>query len=152
MPDPAQNCTPTDTWDLIIECDNIDAVTPTTCSYARKVGISHSTTQSEGHYEQSEVYTEIGFSLEGAVSVLSVEFGATLGLSTTTGHDWTLSNSEIWSVETTTSVSFDVPPGVKTQLLQTLGNCGIYNVRATRVKRVDTEAKTMRQSVTYFDI
>ena len=152
VPDPAEICQPTDTWDLIIECDNIDALSATTCSYERKVGISHSTTESEGHYEQSEIYKEIGFSLNGAISMLSMNFKVNLAQSTTTGHDWTLTNSEVWGVETTTSVSFDVPPLVKTQLLQTMGSCGIYNVKATRVKRVDTQAKTMSQTVTYFDI
>jgi hypothetical protein len=152
VPDPAEICIPTDDWGLLIECDNIEATSPTTCYYERKIGISHSTTESEGHYEQSEIYKEIGFSLNGAISALSLNFETKLGQSTVTGNDWTLTNTEVWNVETTTSVSFDVPPGIRTQLLQTVGNCGIYNVKATRVKRIDTEGKSLTQTVTYIDI
>jgi len=152
VPDPGQECIPSDVWDLLIECDNIEAVTPTTCSYERKVGISHSNTESESHYQLTEIYQDIGFSLSAAPSVLSINFQYNLGMSETTGHNWTTTNTEIWSVETTTSVSFDVPPGVKTQLFQTVGKCGIYDVKATRVKRIDTEGETSRQITTYINI
>jgi len=152
IPDPAEICIPVDIWDLVIECDNMEAVSPTTCSYSRKVGISHSTTESEGQSHLSQVYQEVGFSLSAATSVLNANFKYTLGQSTTTGFDWISSTTEMWSVETTTTVSFDVPPKVKTQLLQTLGHCGIYTVRATRLKRVDTEAETLRQTVSYIDL
>jgi hypothetical protein len=152
IPDPAEICIPLDVWDLVIECDNTEAVSPTTCSYKRKVGISHSTTESEGQSHLATVYQEVGFSLNAATSVLNANFKYTLGQSTSTGFDWATSTTEMWSVETETSVSFDVPPKVKTQLLQTLGHCGIYTVRATRLKRVDTEAETLRQTITYIDL
>ena len=152
VPNPAEICIPKDTWDLIIECDNTEATTPTTCSYERKVGVSHSTTESEEHYEQSEIYKEIGFSLTGAISLLSFNFGTHLAESTVTGYNWSQSNTEMWSVETTTRVSFDVPPGVTTKLLQTIGNCGFYNAKTTRVKRIDTQAATSTQTITYINI
>jgi len=152
VPDPGQDCEPNDEWDLLIECDNTQAVTPTTCSYERKVGISHSRTESETHYDVTEMYQSVGFGLDAAPSVLSLNFEYNLAWSEITGYNWTVSNTEVWSVETITKVQFDVPPKVSSQLLQTLGTCGIYNVRATRIKRIDTQAETLMQTVTYIDI
>lgn len=130
----------------------MEAVTPTTCTYERKVGISHSTTQSESHYELGEIYSNIGFSLVHAIPGLNINFGFNLGTSHKTGHNWTMTNSEVWNVETKTTVSFDVPPKVSTQLLQTVGNCGIYNVATQRVKRIDTEAETNKTTITFITI
>lgn len=143
---------PNDFWELIIECDNTEAVSGTTCYYERKVGVSHSITESEGGYREYEVYQNIGFNLLDALSALNFNFKYNLGMSYGTGYNWTTSTSEIWSSETTTGVSFEVPPGIKTQLLQTVGNCGIYNAKATRVKRIDTDGSTQKQTVTYFNL
>jgi len=149
--DPAEVCIPEDVWELVIECDNTEAVTPTTCYYERKVGVSTSTTESEGGYYRSEIYHSLGFNLAAAISPLNLNFRYNLGISQGTGYDWSVSNTEIWSSETTTSVSFDVPSGIKTQLLQTVGKCDFYAAKATRVKRIDTDTKTNIQSITYFD-
>ncbi|ODM90918.1 Vitelline membrane outer layer protein 1 [Orchesella cincta] len=152
IPDPAETCEPEDKWDLLIECDNIDALTETTCQYTRKVGISHSAAYSEGYSHLVSTYVQVGFTLDQALSALGINFGTNLGRNSTTGYDWTASTSDVWSVETTTSISFNVPPGVRTQLFQTMGKCGIYTVRATRVRRVDTEGATNNQTVTFIDI
>lgn len=152
VPDPASNCLPQDNWDLLIECDNIEAVSPTTCEYKRKVGVSHSTAYSEGYSYLVQSYVQLGFGLDEALSTLGINFRLNMGANSTTGYDWASSASETWSVETTTTVTFDVPPGIRTQLFQTLGKCGIYSARATRVRRVDTDIRTFEQKVTYFDI
>ena len=75
-------------------------------------------------------------------------------MSSETGYDWSSSNTEVWSAETTTSVSFEVPPGISTQLLQTVGTCDFYLAKATRVKRIDTEGEgsSIKTTVSYFDL
>jgi len=150
--DPAQICTPADNFELLIECDNMEATTPTTCTYQRKIGLAVTRTQQESYYELSELYLNLGFDLNGAIPVLNYNFEFNLAYSEITGHNWTVTNSEVWSEETTTTVSFDVPPKVSTQLLQTVGKCGIYAVSTQRVKRIDTEAGTLKQTITYIDI
>jgi len=152
VPDPANVCVPEDHWDLLIECDNMEAVTPTTCTYERKIGITYSRTQSETDYELTEIYHDLGFSLKAAISPLSFNFDYNLSMSEITGHNWTVTNSEIWNEETKTTVSFDVPPKVSTQLLQTVGKCAIYSVGTQRVKRIDTEAGSLKQTITYITI
>ncbi|ODM94352.1 Vitelline membrane outer layer protein 1 [Orchesella cincta] len=152
IPDPAETCEPEDKWDLLIECDNIDALTETTCQYTRKVGISHSVAYSEGYSHLVNTYVQVGFTLDQSLSALGINFGANLGRNSTTGYDWTASTSDVWSVETTTSITFNVPPGNRTQIYQTMGRCGIYTVRATRFRRVDTNGATKKQTVTFFDI
>lgn len=152
IPDPAITCVPEDKWDLLIECDNLEAVSPTTCEYKRKVGVSHSNAFSEGYSQLVSSYVQLGFNLPEALTGLGINFGANLGANSTTGYDWASSASETWAVETTTTISFDVPPGIRTKLYQTLGKCGIYSARATRVRRVDTDIKTQIQTVTYFEV
>jgi len=149
--DPAQVCVPVDQWELIIECDNKEAVSPTTCYYERKVGVSSSNTISEGHSRRSRIYRSIGFDIGSAISILAANFQYNLGHSVETDHDWTVSNTETWSEETTQGVSFDVPAGVKSQLFQTRGACDFYSVKTMRVKRVDTDGNNVR-TVTYFNM
>lgn len=150
VPDPAQSCEPEDKWDLLIECDNLEATTPTKCEYKRKVGVAHSYSFSEGMTQLISSYTQLGFTIPEALAQLGFNFKT--NINTTTGYDWEASTSEVWSEETTTTISFDVPPGYRTQLSQTYGNCGIYAVRAPRVKRVDFDTRTNQQTISYFDI
>ncbi|CAL8126766.1 unnamed protein product [Orchesella dallaii] len=144
IPDPAEICVPEDNWDLLIECDNVEALTPTTCQYVRKVGISHSAAYSEGYSHLVSTYTQVGFTLDQALSALGINFGLNLGFNSSTGYDWTASTSDVWSVETTTSVTFDVPPGVRTQLFQTMGKCGIYTGDATDNASKQVEDRSAR--------
>jgi hypothetical protein len=154
VPNPAIVCIPRDDWDLIIECDNLEAISPTTCTYQKKIGTSNYTSSSENHWDIVETYTNLGFSLGAIAGPLLANFHTNLNISSSTGYDWTTSSSDSWSEEVTTTVSFEVPPKVKSQLFQILGNCGIYGAKASRFKKVDTEADEngiFTQTVTYLD-
>jgi glycine cleavage system regulatory protein len=96
-----------------------------------------------------EVYGNIGFSIPGALVSLPGNFDANLGFSSSTGYNWTQSSGEMWTEETTITVSLSVPPRIITRLYQTLGKCNFYTVRANKLKRVDTDSRTLAQTVTY---
>ncbi|OXA44707.1 uncharacterized protein LOC110857547 [Folsomia candida] len=154
IPNPAAICIPTDQWDLVIECDNLEAISPTTCTYSKKVGTSNYTSTSENHWDILNTYTELGFGIGGAAGPLLLNFHSNLNISTSTGYDWKTSSTEMWNEEITTTVTFEVPARVRSELFQIFGHCGIYGARATRFKKVDTEADGtgfLKQVVSYFD-
>lgn len=150
VPDPAVICVPNDSWDLVIDCNNRESSSPMFCSYERKVGTSNSTAFTESHWEILQKYTELGFSLSGALSLLSANFRANWGESSETGYNWTRSGSEVWSEEITTTVGFEVPGGGWSRLFQVLGECGLYGAKTNSYKKVDVDDKGMT-SVSYFE-
>ena len=152
VPDPSEHCTPEDTWDLLLECDNTEAVSDTSCTYERKIGASHWNMVSESNYLLYEMYSHIGFTLPGALANLPGNFGAQLGQSLVTEYNWTSSAGEVWKEETTVTVGISVPPGIRTKLYQTYGKCDFYAVRANLFKRVDSDTKFNTQEVTFFEV
>jgi hypothetical protein len=131
---------------LVSECDNTNAFTPTTCSYERKIGIGYSTTtRSPGpgtgalpNNHERTVLESIGFSLGIEAQVLSQKFQFETGTSDKTGYEWGSSKTDTWNHETSTRVTFDVPPGVKASMVQVVGACGLYLVRTSKFQRIDT--------------
>ena len=56
-------------------------------------------------------------------------FEAQLGVSRTTGFDWSKSTSETWNEETSIEVKTTVAPGTIVQLRQVVGQCGNNTVK-----------------------
>ena len=136
---PALHCRPKDSWDLLLECDNLEATSDTSCTYERKIGASRGNKVSESNYVQAEIYSNIGFTLPGALIDLPVNFAANLNLSVATGYNWTSTSSETWKKETAVTIAISVPPKTRTTLYQVFGKCDFYQVRASMFKRVDSD-------------
>ena len=56
-------------------------------------------------------------------------FESQLGVSSTTGYDWSKSTSETWNEETSVEVKTTVAPGTIVQLRQVVGQCGNNTVK-----------------------
>jgi len=141
IPNPSVNCTPTDFWELVAECDNTNAFTPTTCTYERRIGLGYSATQQNPNSAQEKVVLDsVGFSIGMEAAILSKKFQLEKGIQKT-GYDWRSSQIDTWNHESTTKVSFEVPPGVRSSMIQVVGACGNYLVRTAKFQRVDMLGK-----------
>jgi len=141
IPNPSVNCIPSDFWELVAECDNTNAFTPTTCTYERKIGLGYSATQqnptASSHGQEKSLLDTLGFSIGLEAKVLSKKFQFETGIGEKTGYDWGSSKTDTWNHESTTKVSFEVPPGVRSSMVQVVGACGNYLVRTAKFQRID---------------
>jgi len=110
------SCVPEDEWALIFVCDAVDALKPVKCTYQRTIGTSYTAETSE-HMEISE---EV--SLEITVGLFNL-FEETLGVSATTGYDWTHTSSSTMEEEETFTVEVETTPGCASYIEQTVGHC-----------------------------
>jgi len=152
VPNPSEFCEPQDAWDLLLECDNTQAVSETSCTYERKIGATYWNQMSASEWLTYDLYAYIGYSFPGVLDSLAGNFQAHLGQSLSTGYNWTSSSGEVWKEETSVTVSISVPPGVRTRLFQTYGTCDFYAVRANVFKRVDTNNASFVQSESLFTV
>lgn len=157
IPNPAQNCTPSDYWELVSECDNTNAFTPTTCTYERKVGLGYAVndeqeTGREKNNVQRTILEDVGWTLGIEAKLLAHRFqfetGPSRSSNSRTGFPWSSpqlarSSSNLWNHEISTKVAFDVPPGVKTRIIQVVGTCGMYLVRTSKFQRLDSIEPSM---------
>jgi len=135
IPNPAQNCTPEETWDVVKECDNTHGVTNLDCNYQKKVGIGYSRIASKA---DTETYNNLGFDFGSIGSMLVSNFGSSGTSASGSKNIWSSSSFEIKSEETVHGLTFSVPPGYKTELIQVVGTCGIYSIRTPKFIRSDT--------------
>jgi len=146
IPNPLENCRPTDFWEVVAECDNTNAFTPTTCTYERKIGMDYTDTQliPSINPQEKSILASIGFSLDLAAQIVSRKFKFGSGLGKQTGYNWASSRISIWSQESTTTVSFDVPPGIRSSMVQVVGSCGNSLVRTAKFQRIDKLGEPLR--------
>jgi len=136
--DPTKLCDPEDFFEPILICDNLEALAPTTCTYSETVGIGNSTSSGEGGSTERTFYSEMGFNFGASGFGLSANFHAKLGESNTTGFNWNTASSQTWNQQVSTTVEMTVPPCMKSELLQVVGECSFFSVHARVYKRVDT--------------
>lgn len=110
-------CVPEDGWERIMQCDNSDGSTATTCKYKKTIG----TTYSSEVQNSMSIDVTIEESLEASYFTLLSE---TLGISASTGYDWTLTSTETKSEEHSYEVDTDVPPGTIVMIDGAIGKCG----------------------------
>ena len=71
-------------------------------------------------------------------------FEETIGISMSTGYDWTHTSEETMSEEETFEVNTTVPPGFILQIKQAQGECGGSTAKTELFKIVHIEGKTGR--------
>merc|ERR1719320_1528937 len=75
-------CDPEDGYDVVLICDNTMGLTTTTCSYSLTIGTQFSDSMSQGMSIDTTVEAELQAQFWGI-------FSGSLGVSETTGYDWT---------------------------------------------------------------
>jgi len=110
-------CVPTDEWERIMQCDNSDGSTATTCKYKKTIGTTYSTEVKNS----MSIDLSIADALEASYFTL---FSETLSISASTGYDWTHTSSEAKSEEHSYEVDTEVPPGTVVMIDGAIGRCG----------------------------
>jgi len=138
MPD----CTPTDSYDTILTCDNTGGSNDLACSYQQSIGTvySESTTESMGIDQTISVAISAGL-----FDLFEVE----LGFSVTTSYDWTHTSELTMSVVETITVEAVASPGTKLVLDQAVGQCGDEQPRTELFRTSDFDKEGKLISVNY---
>ena len=90
-------CTPVDNWQVVLSCDAQDSAQPVTCNYDRTIGTSFSSTVSDSMSIDPTIKEELN-------SQFFLLFASSIGVSKTTGYDWTQVSGEAQSGESTVEV------------------------------------------------
>jgi len=137
MPD----CTPTDFYDTILECDNVYGTEDLVCSYQKSIGTVYSESTSESMGIDQTISVAI---TAGLFDLFEVE----LGVSVTTSYDWTQTSELTMSEVETITVEAVAPAGSKLILEQAVGQCGDEQPR-TELIRSSNVYKNGTVTVTY---
>lgn len=128
-------CTPTDHWETVQACDNLENAYPTTCTYEYTTGVTRGNKYSYGESTSNTVSTSIeaggGINIEG----LSANFKTTLGTSRTTGNNWGTEMASTYNVQRRHSFVNNIPAHAKVVLKQVIGRCGDFVIYG-RIKMV----------------
>jgi len=115
-------CQPEDEWVTIMQCDNTQSSVETTCSYTKTIGTTWSA--------EAQISMSIDITIDEAMSAAFFKFfEEDLGISATTGYDWTATSSQAKSETETFKVESIVPPYTLLQIDGAEGNCGGNNVK-----------------------
>merc|ERR1712126_155178 len=144
-------CTPEDGWATIIQCDNTQSSTELLCSYTKTIG----TTWSQSAQESMSIDTTIDYAMHAGFFDM---FSEDLGISVSTGYDWTHVSSEAQSETETFKVESNVPPYTLLKIQGAEGNCresggDNNNVKTELFKSitVDPEGNVLSEIVQKFD-
>jgi len=139
-------CQPTDEWVTIIQCDNTESSIETTCEYTKTIGTSWS---SEAQNSMS-IDSSIEYSM--SASFFNI-FEESIGISVTTGYDWSHTSSQAKSETETFKVAAVVPPYTLLQINGAEGNCGDNNVKTELFKTItwDPEGNFISETLEFPD-
>merc|ERR1712136_306247 len=135
----------------IIQCDNTQSSTELLCSYAKTIG----TTWSQSSQESMHWDTTIEYAMHAGFFNM---FSEDLGISVTTGYDWTHVSSQAQSETESFTVESTVPPYTMLTIQGAEGNCresggDNNNVKTELFKSitVDTEGNVLSEKIDKFD-
>ena len=131
---PAADCTPSDSWVPIQECQNLMFDIDFRCTFELKKGISVDKSTSQGTSLAIKASASLEASAKVTGGILSASFKASVGYSQTTGYNWQQSESNMWKSETKETLDFFVKPGVKVVVEQVMGSCGAFRVGAPKYR------------------
>jgi len=125
------DCQPVDSWKTVTSLDNTQSDLPSTFTYKYIIGTSWSHEMSESMSVDATISYEVKAGFFGL-------FEARLGVSVTTGYDWSETSSQAQSETKEFTVSTEVPGGRMIQIQQTKGQCGGSEVNTEMFRNVVT--------------
>lgn len=139
-------CQPEDSWATIIQCDNTQSSVDLSCSYEKTIGTTWSSSAQES--------MSIDATIESAMHAGFFDmFSEDLGISVSTGYDWTHTSSQAQSETETFKVEATAPPYTLLQIQGAEGNCGDNNVKTELFKSITMDGKgnVLSEKVEVFD-
>lgn len=129
-------CTPSDSWETVTEIDNSGSSVTSTFTYKKEVGTTFSQEMQNSQSVSKTVSAELEIAFWGNT--------AKLGVSSTTGFDWTKTDSTTKSETTSFTVEVEVPPGVKMSIQDAVGTCGGSKIHTQLFRILDSNPKKDR--------
>jgi len=139
-------CQPSDHYVTIMQCDNSNSDVETKCTYIKKIGTTWSTEASES--------MSIDTTIEESMSASFFSFFSDdIGISVSTGYDWTHTSSEAKSETQEFKVETVVNPHSILIIEGAEGNCGGNNVKTElfRFTSTDGDGNIISQTLEYFN-
>jgi len=128
MPD----CVAEDKWSTVASYDNTGSSLVSTFTYTYTIGTAWSTEMSQGFDVSISVTNEIKASFWDI-------FEETLGVSVTTGYDWSETSTQAQNEERQFTVETQVPGGIAIQIQQAKGTCGNSDVKTEMFRTLETK-------------
>merc|ERR1711942_214566 len=125
------DCQPEDSWKTVASFDNTLSDLPSTFTYKYTIGTSWSSQMTESMSVDATISSEVK---AGFFDI----FEASIGMSVTTGYDWSETSSEAKSEIREFTDSTEVPGGRMIQIQQTKGHCGGSEVNTEMFRNVAT--------------
>lgn len=125
-------CDPQDFYEEVYQCNNCKGETDLKCTYEKKVGTKYTAEVQES--------MSIDTSIESAMSAAFFDFfSESIGVSVSTGYDWTHASSEIKDEIHTYTAETGVKPGTIWTLEGAIGQCGDNIVRTERFRAITSD-------------
>lgn len=128
------SCTPDDSYAVVLRCDATGAIEPTNCKYVKTVGSIYSEEVSESMSIDVTIKEEIKESFFDI-------FSSTIGVSVSTGYDWSHTTSVTKSELEQFEVNAIAPPGYVLNIEQVIGHCGGSEAKTELFRISHTDAK-----------
>ena len=137
-------CQPEDRYEVVLVCDNTLGQVTTKCSYSQTVGTQFSESVEEGMSVDTTVEAEMAAQFFGM-------FSGGLGVSESTGYDWSSTSEAAKSEQVTVTVEAEAPPGLVLVIEQATGSCDDSEVRTEqfRTSHHDRQGNIRHQTVFY---
>jgi len=139
-------CQPSDHYVTIMQCDNMNNDVETKCSYTKTIGTTWTTEASNSMSIDATIEYSMSSSFFGF-------FSEELGLSVSTGYDWTQTSSQAKSETQEFKVEAVVHPNSILIIEGAEGNCGGNNVKTElfRFTSTDGNGNIISQKLEYFN-
>jgi len=124
------NCIPEDGWETVFSYDNSQSSVTVSMQYEKSIGTTHSETVTNSISQSITVEAEISAAFEGI-------FSASLGVSSTTGFDWSNAFTGTFAQTTSFTEQITIRPGKKVVIQQVVGSCGFSKVRTTLFRALE---------------
>ena len=135
------NCVPEDSFEVVMQCDATLAKADSECNYQKTTGTTFS--------ESLSTSMHVDYTVSAKLTVEFFEFfSESVGVSASTGYDWTSVSSETISNENTISIKTKAKAGLVTRIEQAVGHCGGSTAKTElfRISDMNKHGKIVQQS------
>ena len=135
------NCVPEDSYEVVMQCDATLAQADSECNYQKTIGTAFS--------ESLSTSMSVDYTVSAKLKVEFFEFfSESVGVSASTGYDWTSVSSETVSEEDTISITATATAGYVARIEQAVGHCGASTAKTElfRVSHVNKQGDIVQQS------
>jgi len=110
------SCVPEDGFDVVLDCDATNAIVDTECNYMKTMGTTYTETYSNS--------MSLDVTVKAAMEAKFFDFfSEKIGVSVSTGYDWSYVSSETVSKEESIEIKGTAPAGYVLRIEQAIGHC-----------------------------